>query len=933
MITRLFSRPALHEHAEAQQRALGVAQLEPGSEELKSLLLEDPAQEVRLAAAQRCSDEALLTQALQTEVDPDVRCGIVNALTMLLANSGNPEAARAVLHDDRIDDAERARLVHELSDASLRRHAIEAIRDEVILSEIALNAGQADARLAAAERIHSAPQLQAIVEPAKQKDHGVYRLVRQRLDTLRQRTEQGAEADAIVALLEALVSKPGAILTEVVELNRRWHALDMSHDPERAARAEAARRNVQARLEREQVEQRERSRAEAQLRDWLGQVNAIVELPDSPVLDAYRERYGQLRSEAQARGDAAGLEALDLAHERIARWEEEARAVAQAEALVLEAEQLAAGTYIDHGDLPERWQALDRSIRTPAFTRRFEAAMIAVEHRRLAHVQAAQQEASSLRQQIHAVLHSAEQALAGGQLREARSGADQLKKMRAGAGALPKPTMQRIGRLQQQLVELERWQSFGQHNARVQLCERAEALAGTPGDLRQLAKDVQTLRNEWKALDQQYAGVPKTLWERFDRACEKAYAPAARHFAELGVRRKEARKKREDFIALAAEHATSLLAEPHDLRAIERWLRETDQQWREGDLGSLEPRAWKELDAQLKAGLAPLRALLNGAREQAKAARRALIEQAKRLADKALERDTPSQVKALQTQWQTEAKAVSLAQRDERVLWDEFRAACDAVFTARQEKRKQEDGRKHEARQGLEALCSELERLATAKDKSDQEVRREMRTLQDQWRAKASAADPALRGLETRFRNARTAVEAALAARVRSRENAVWHTLAGKEKLSEELDRRLRDGEEAGSQETASVIERWSALPALPTAWEARLAARRDAAIAALGDNAKAQAQRERIQAAAAARLEALLELEVLLGLDSPPEFQAQRLALQVKQLRDRFKSAAPTGPETAGDKLCEWAAQPGVLEQRERARAERVFAAIGRRR
>src|SRR5690606_15760014 len=126
--------------------------------------------------------------------------------------------------------------------------------------------------------------------------------------------------------------------------------------------------------------------------------------------------------------------------------------------------------------------------------------------------------------------------------------------------------------------------------ARVQLCERAEALAQFTGDVRQLAKEVQALRNEWKALDQQYAGVPKALWERFDRACEKAYAPAARAFAEQAARRKEAKRKREEFIANAADQVALLVQEPHDWRAIERWLRETDQKWRDGELGSLEPK-------------------------------------------------------------------------------------------------------------------------------------------------------------------------------------------------------------------------------------------------------------------------------------------------------------------------------------------------------
>lgn len=930
MITRFFNRSALHEHADPVQRVLGVAQLEPGSEELKQLLAGDPSPEVRSAAAARCADAQALLAALRIEQDAGVRAALEHALGAIASTFAEEADARALLQADGVGDAVRAEVARSAQDAALRRLAVGTILDEAVLLEVALHSPQAETRALAAERIQDTGRLETLAEAMRTKDHGVYRSVRQRLDAIRSRAEQDAEADQVLAQFEALATRPGPILTEVVELNRRWQALDMSADADRLARSEAARRAVQERLEREQEEQRTRSRQEARLKEWCAALEAVVEVPDAGTLSRLGAELAELRSEAQARGDARAAERLDEAEAALLRWQGEAAAVEAAETLVLEAERLALGTYIDHGDLPARWEALDRSIRTPALTRRFEAALIAVDQRKLAHVQVAQQEANALRQHVHAVLHAAEQALAGGHLKDARSGVDEIKKLRAGAGTLPKPTVQRISRLQQQLVEMERWEAFGQRTARVQLCERAEGLGAFKGDMRQLAQDVQTLRNEWKALDQQHAGVPKSLWERFDRACEKAYAPAARHFAEQSARRKESRKKRDDYIALAAEHAASLLQqEPRDWRAVERWLRESDQQWREGDLGSIEPKLWKDLDAKMKAAVAPLRAALGEARDAAKAERRRLIEEVRGLADKAFDRETPSRVKAIQAEWQQHAKAMSVAQRDERALWDEFRAACDAVFQARQDKRKQEDGAKSEVRQELERMIAEVDALAAAGDKSEQEVRRAVRAVQDRWKEKAGG-DPAFRGLENRFRAAKSAAEGALASRVRSRETAVWQTLAAKEKLCDELDRMVRDGV---SGDGASQSERWGALPALPAASEQKLAARRDGALRALADEAAAAALRTRIEKAMKPRLDILLELEVLLGLDSPREYQADRLAFQVKQLRERFQNAASAGPEQAGQRLLAWCEQPGVVEHADRGRVDRIFASVGRQR
>ncbi len=932
MTTSLFSRSALHQHAEPAQRILGIEALPPDSGDLARLLAEDPAPEVRIAAALRCADLTALACAWETETDAAVRPALERALGNVLAQTQDSDGARALLEADRCADAIRVEVARRTQDAERRLAALAGIRDEDALVELALRAEHAETRIAAAERVRTPDGLRKLADAAKNKDHGVAKLARQRIDAIKQRLAQEAEADAIIAQLEALAIEPGPILTAVIELNRRWQALDMSGQTERLARCEIARQAIQARFEREQGEQRGRAQFERKLNEWIETLGSTASAaPD--VLAGMRAELAALRGEGQVRSDGSALARLEQAEQRIALREGELRAFASAQALVVESEQLAAGTSIDHAELPTRWQALDRAIRTPELTRRFEAAMTMVEQRRLAQIQATRQEANAARQQVHTLLHTAEQALAAGQVQAARAAADEIRTFKAGAGLLPKPSTQRLGRLVQQLVELERWESFGQQNARVQLCERAEAAAKQTLDPPQLALEVQKLRNEWKALDQQHADVPKALWERFDGACEKAYAPAARYFSELAAQRKKARKRRDEFIAAAAAHAPTLLVEPVDWRAIERWLRDTDHGWREGDLGSVDPGAWKKLDLRFKAALAPLREALLAARDRAKAGRQALIDEAAALSAKAGEREAPSQVKAIQARWQVQAKELPLAQRDERALWTKFRAACDAVFDARQSKRKEEDGRKNEHRNALQELCAQLEQLALAVGKEDQELRRALRDLQEQWKQKAGASSPDVRDLESRFTKGRAALEAMLSARVRSREAAVWQTLAAKERMCEELDALVCSGGasaplEAKSVEaqSAAVQERWTALPALAAAWEKKMLARRDAALGALTEAVAAGKYLARIEQGAGSRRDGLLELELLLRLESPPEFQPQRLALQVKQLRDRFQSARTPDAVTAGERLLAWCAQPGVADALDRQRCERIF-------
>ena len=898
MLNKILSRSPLHEHADPAQRVLGLAELPPESAELVQLLLEDPAPEVRAAAASRCSDGAALIARWPADGEPQVRTAIVESLGRWL---------------DGIDGEHL-------------RAAVEGIADQGLLVEIALSAAHAPVRMAAAERVSEEEALRRLADGAKDKDRGVARLAKQRVEAIDRRVVQAEKADALLAQAEALVEQPGAVVMAAVELERRWKALDLRDEPERLARWDAAGQALQARFEREREQQREKVAFEQRLGEWLAGHSAT---PAAEALPQLRTELEALRAQAQALNEAGALAKLARAEQSIAQWEQAAPALAAAEALVTEAEQLAADTAIDNAQLPLRWQDLDLAVRTPDLTRRFESAIMVIEGRRLAQMRAAQQEESAARHQLHTLLHEAEAALAAGHVQAARSAADQTRALKAAAGTLPKPTIQRLSRVVQQLGELERWMSFGQHNARVQLCERAEALAAEDQLPAQLAREVQKLRADWKALDEQHAGVPKALWERFDGACEKAYAPAARHFAELHAQRKQARKQRDEFIAAAAQMATTLLAaEPRDLRAIERWLRETDHTWHGGDLGSVEPDAWKKLDARLKQALAPLREALGQARGEAKSGRQALIAEAEALVAKALERDAPAQARALQTRWQEHAKAHPLAGRDERTLWERFRAACNAVFEARDSQRKEVDNRKREQRHVFEQVCEQVEALAQSGEADEGKLRGSLRELQQRWKD-AVAANSVPPALESRFRAARSAVDGMLGARSRGKEAAVWQALLAKARLCEELDAALT-GEPPAAVDAQSVHGRWGELPALQAEWEKKIAARRDEALRAFDDEDARYDHLDRIDDGVAVRRDALLELELALGLPSPADLTKERLAVQVKQLRSRFKSAASGGSNA--EVLLHWCATPGVADERDRGRCEKIVESLQRR-
>ena len=250
------------------RRVQGATELPPDSDELAALLA-DPAAEVRIAAAKRCAGVAALAAALNRESDPEVRAAIAAGLGLAVAVASDDAQASGFLESDACTDAIRADVARRTSIADRRRGAVAAIRDETVLLELALTGEHAETRKAAAERVHTAEGLRKLADAAGSKDRGVARDARKRIEANEERETRDAEAETILAELEALVDRPGPILTAVIELDRRWEALGLADDATRLARADAARKSLQARFEREHEEQRARARVDRALNDWL----------------------------------------------------------------------------------------------------------------------------------------------------------------------------------------------------------------------------------------------------------------------------------------------------------------------------------------------------------------------------------------------------------------------------------------------------------------------------------------------------------------------------------------------------------------------------------------------------------------------------------------------------------------------------------------
>ena len=310
--------------------------------------------------------------------------------------------------------------------------------------------------------------------------------------------------------------------------------------------------------------------------------------------------------------------------------------------------------------------------------------------------------------------------IAAGDVRGSRNAATKLYQQFT-AKHFPKMEEQRLNELDGEVKRLESWLKWSDGQARDGIMARAEALKGSPLPPDELAREIRTIQDEWKALDKKNGGAPKPKWDKFNAVCKEAYAPAKSHFDTLRKQRNENASGREKIIddlhALAEEAAAPLPdGTLRDWVDIEKRKSGLFDLWKKG--GGVANAAWKSLDEKFDVALKMLDGALDAAREPEIARRKLLIVEAEELANATPSRETTDRAIAVQRRWAAERPLglPHLRRKDEQNLWDVFKKHTDAVFKARDSERDSMKAQFSEGMKNRYALLDELKALADGDD-------------------------------------------------------------------------------------------------------------------------------------------------------------------------------------------------------------------------
>ncbi len=952
------------QHRDPSVRREAVAAL--GDDEmdlLRRIVVEDDAAEVRREALARLADMDLLRRVQLEDPDPGTRALALDRVRRLLCGAGEhaPALAERTAFLERHGEPDYLEFVAlEGVEPELRRAAQERVTRETLLGRVAVADPALANREAALARIETPATLEEVARESRKRDKQIYREAFERLEAIRRAEERAAfvreEGEQLCAALEAMGRAGGwaEALDRLPGLEERWGAIESEVEPPLADRYAAAHAAVmeasapyrEARAAREAAWAAAAAGREALIEeaDGLG-----AQLSGLDALDAGQEAvYAGEIERLQAAWAALG----DLPADRSAPLDERFQAVLALigrrtgeladlratnellDSLAAEAEQLldAKRPILEKEvkRLEEQWRKTAWPAGADALQEKLER-LEALDRRlrkRLAHQR--EQRVEKL-EQLPEQLETLTGLLGEKHVKEAVPLHDRIlgNLNFLEAVGVPReqlsPFQKRLHDMDPELVELRRWQAWGADDVRERLCEEMESLIGSELAPPELAERIRHLRGEWNQLRADGGSGLRTLRKRFDHAAEQAYTPCEAYFKQQAAERASNLERKRALIGKLEQFLAESDWESMEWKGAVRFQRQLAKAWR--DAGPVDRREAKAVNRAYDKGMETLQSRLGEEHRRNLEARRALIERVKALAEVEDVGAAIEQCKALQREW---VVTVPGRRKQENTAWEAFRAACDAVFLRRKQQQDAVHERAQQQRDAQKGVCEAAERLTACGIDELEEAERRLHKLAGEWKTLTAGARrrPELGG---RFEAARKAFRAHAETLRRRDASEQLQRLKRRADCSLRAEALLARDDPTGAAAALEALEaEWRALPPLrEAADEEAVRARFDrAAGAALAGGGQRAALLDELEAGRETLERLCLRMEILSGVESPPEARQARLAFQTDRLTRAMGGgdADPIGtPEEIEREWCLTGGVPGEAGAALQARFERA--------
>lgn len=594
------------------------------------------------------------------------------------------------------------------------------------LERLAIEAKSSQERQQAANQIQDEAILQRLAKAAKGRDKSVYQIARQKLQVLR---EQAAKIAATHAEIEKLIEQCEAhARTESTQLyqarfdslTQSWESLKEAATDDEKQRFHTAQAQCQIRCNEMAAAAAAAAGAEARalerrgtlalLRQTLEQLKQASpeQLPSVSSLDAMQKTQENRWLEATRDSQVERQEQKEYEQlmQALRQYLQAIRAydVHRAELQAL---------LVDAGDeQKETGENLKPRLAEIAWPEGYPMPeLLAAAHKRGRSSAQATAKPDPIdvvdTSQLETALADLEQFLEKKELKPSRK---LLKEAQQRSDRLPDKARRRfqgkLTLLARQVQDLQDWQGFATRPKQEALCEQMEHLAQQHLEPELKAAKIHELQEQWRELG---GSSDQLLWQRFKQAADLAFEPCSEYFAARNELKAANHHKREQICDELGMFVSQVDWSLCDWRGVEKIHRKARQEWR--DAKPIDFRKNRDVQRRFDELLRQIDDKLDEERARNEQAKADIVARAQALGSHEPLGEAMAEAKTLQKQWET----IGITrQKQDRVLWQSFRAACDAIFARRDSQRAEQQAQDSEQLTAAEALLSQIEQQLQA---------------------------------------------------------------------------------------------------------------------------------------------------------------------------------------------------------------------------
>lgn len=788
-------------------------------------------------------------------------------------------------------------------DDEIRLAAINKITDESIRLDIACNNPVSKVRLAAAQGIIKTEALNALMQIAQGKDKALYRFCKDKLSA----------SKAIEDNAKLLQEKINSTINNISQLSKS------AYSPEYNGRLQLLKQNWAALSEKDLQQQQTFNTALVKCEDTLAahiaeekaaqdKIAAIESAKDSfttvlsqlSQLEFNDEISDQLSILEQTWKTAKQVAKPDAEQNKIFEntlqaWtslETTRRQLAEQQTilqdLIKQSEQLEKTSLSKSQNLqkdmtkaikqlPWKPAVINISIPTPALLIEFDQALQTV----IKHNQNLTAHEADSSKHLAKLLKELEEHIDAGHLKDANK-CHQLT-----VQALKKISQQESKKFQRQfqsltaqLTEIRDWQGYAATPKKEALCVSMEALLESSTnesvDPSILADKINALQEEWKSIGPIARQDDKILWNRFRTAADKAYLPCKAYYAEQAALRQQNLANRQQLIAQLIDYEASMDWENADWGIVQKTLDAARETFR--SFSPVDRHEHKNSQASLQTISDKIYSHIKAEYQKNIEAKESLIRQAEALKDVEDLSQAIEQSKQLQANWKNIGMTPNKA---DQKLWQDFRIACDAVFSRRDEQRQQN---KAQIEGNIELAQDIIKKAENAAKELGNESKEALKQCQAEF-AELSLPKAVYVKLRQRLSNAQQQQEDSVSQAKLAKKQQTWTILADKLMAISLKANDASQAERLYQADTESIkLPQGIDRALLETQWTTDL----------------------RELSSADELRDACIGLEIIAELNSPAEDQQARMAFQVKRLAQGLGQAG-TLPQQIADSVNQW--------------------------